>query len=395
MHPAERTAHLSSSELAALRRKKNADAQAAFRKRRANYIATLEETVNNLEQVVRSLQETIHDAKMTEHDLKTENSRLRFELEAARKSQQSHQPAAPQWQDSAPWASSGVGFRPPSEASSLPQYAGTPSATPPLSTTHGSPSPPGGTMSSASTSASAGTPYRMTPVQTASVEAVDDGPVNMLSRPVFRAGPDVKPFPAGPDGLYTFQQRPQDVGGWVDSPVDSPSVVTHNQPFIFPDQQPQSRPLYTGNAPKYNTEPMTPVVPLAVAVDDDQHRRRSVHSSASASPTTTSPASPFSPRGPPAMFAAPQQVQGMDTGAAFRSYFNHATAAAVPTAGPSSAAPIGGYSQEHPEDMEDDDYERGGDDGQPLSDTLAVLKAYAFGGVRKSRTRNSRSRGED
>ena len=44
MHPAERTAHLSSSELAALRRKKNADAQAAFRARRANYIATLEET---------------------------------------------------------------------------------------------------------------------------------------------------------------------------------------------------------------------------------------------------------------------------------------------------------------------------------------------------------------
>jgi hypothetical protein len=37
-------ANLSPAQLATLRRKKNADAQAAFRSRRANYIANLEET---------------------------------------------------------------------------------------------------------------------------------------------------------------------------------------------------------------------------------------------------------------------------------------------------------------------------------------------------------------
>jgi len=36
------------SSEAALRKKKNADAQAAFRQRRANYIATLEETGSTL-----------------------------------------------------------------------------------------------------------------------------------------------------------------------------------------------------------------------------------------------------------------------------------------------------------------------------------------------------------
>ncbi|KZT02734.1 uncharacterized protein LAESUDRAFT_729981 [Laetiporus sulphureus 93-53] len=58
---------------AALRKKKNADAQAAFRARRANYIATLEETVTNLESVVIQLQDSCSEVK-------EENAKLRQEV---------------------------------------------------------------------------------------------------------------------------------------------------------------------------------------------------------------------------------------------------------------------------------------------------------------------------
>ncbi|KAG5652102.1 hypothetical protein H0H81_006322 [Sphagnurus paluster] len=63
----------------ALRKKKNADAQAAFRARRANYIATLEETVTSLESVVLQLQESCREARHETQELRHENSRLRHE----------------------------------------------------------------------------------------------------------------------------------------------------------------------------------------------------------------------------------------------------------------------------------------------------------------------------
>ncbi|KAI0651842.1 hypothetical protein C8Q79DRAFT_935139 [Trametes meyenii] len=66
---------------AALRKKKNADAQAAFRARRANYIATLEETVTNLESVVLSLQESRRTTDKELGEARQENQRLRRELE--------------------------------------------------------------------------------------------------------------------------------------------------------------------------------------------------------------------------------------------------------------------------------------------------------------------------
>ncbi|KAF5375103.1 hypothetical protein D9758_000259 [Tetrapyrgos nigripes] len=64
----------------AVRKKKNADAQAAFRQRRANYISTLEETVTNLESVVLQLQESCREARAEAQDLRHENSRLRQAL---------------------------------------------------------------------------------------------------------------------------------------------------------------------------------------------------------------------------------------------------------------------------------------------------------------------------
>ncbi|KAI0051697.1 hypothetical protein FA95DRAFT_1554225 [Auriscalpium vulgare] len=69
----------SSSRLsdAQLRKKKNADAQAAFRARRANYIATLEETVTNLEAVVLQLQDSCRDARTEANELRQESNRLR------------------------------------------------------------------------------------------------------------------------------------------------------------------------------------------------------------------------------------------------------------------------------------------------------------------------------
>ncbi|OAX42985.1 hypothetical protein K503DRAFT_766279 [Rhizopogon vinicolor AM-OR11-026] len=64
----------------ALRKKKNADAQAAFRQRRANYIATLEETVTSLESVVLQLQDSCREVRSEAGDLRQDNARLRHEL---------------------------------------------------------------------------------------------------------------------------------------------------------------------------------------------------------------------------------------------------------------------------------------------------------------------------
>ena len=85
----------------AIRKKKNADAQAAFRARRANYIATLEETgstfllppplsppiahlfffplVTSLESVVLQLQDSCRESRNEVLELRQENDRLRLE----------------------------------------------------------------------------------------------------------------------------------------------------------------------------------------------------------------------------------------------------------------------------------------------------------------------------
>ncbi|PFH54493.1 hypothetical protein AMATHDRAFT_134663 [Amanita thiersii Skay4041] len=63
----------------ALRKKKNADAQAAFRARRANYIATLEETVTSLESVVLQLQDSCRESQREASHFRTENAYLRYE----------------------------------------------------------------------------------------------------------------------------------------------------------------------------------------------------------------------------------------------------------------------------------------------------------------------------
>ncbi|KAJ7706159.1 hypothetical protein B0H17DRAFT_1035964 [Mycena rosella] len=63
----------------ALRKKKNADAQAAFRARRANYIATLEETVTSLESVVLQLQDSCREARSEAQELRQQNASLRHE----------------------------------------------------------------------------------------------------------------------------------------------------------------------------------------------------------------------------------------------------------------------------------------------------------------------------
>lgn len=64
----------------AIRKKKNADAQAAFRARRANYIATLEETVTSLESVVLQLQDSCRESRSDVTNLRQENTQLRHEF---------------------------------------------------------------------------------------------------------------------------------------------------------------------------------------------------------------------------------------------------------------------------------------------------------------------------
>ncbi|KXN90008.1 hypothetical protein AN958_05013 [Leucoagaricus sp. SymC.cos] len=63
----------------ALRKKKNADAQAAFRARRANYIATLEETVTSLESVVLQLQDSWRESRAELQDARQEILRLQHQ----------------------------------------------------------------------------------------------------------------------------------------------------------------------------------------------------------------------------------------------------------------------------------------------------------------------------
>ncbi|KAG2029172.1 hypothetical protein BDR03DRAFT_810799, partial [Suillus americanus] len=60
----------------ALRKRKNADGQAAFRQRRANYIATLEETVTGLESLILQLQDSCHEARSEAGDLRQESAHL-------------------------------------------------------------------------------------------------------------------------------------------------------------------------------------------------------------------------------------------------------------------------------------------------------------------------------
>ena len=96
-----------------MRRKKNADAQAAFRARRANYIASLEETgrlspafdvctllrgvaVTSLEAVVLSLQDTCREARNDADDLRHENARL---LAAVDGMKQAARDREKQWRD--------------------------------------------------------------------------------------------------------------------------------------------------------------------------------------------------------------------------------------------------------------------------------------------------------
>ncbi|KAJ7071011.1 anaphase-promoting complex, cyclosome, subunit 4-domain-containing protein, partial [Mycena amicta] len=77
-HPAAAPSWLSSSLL--LRKQKNAAAQAAFRARRANYIATLEETVTSLESVVLQLQDSVRDSRLEVQELRQQNANLRHEF---------------------------------------------------------------------------------------------------------------------------------------------------------------------------------------------------------------------------------------------------------------------------------------------------------------------------
>lgn len=77
--------HLSQAQVASMRRKKNADAQAAFRARRANYISSLEETVLSLEAVVMSLQDSCRESRNDADDLRRENSHLRSSIESLQK----------------------------------------------------------------------------------------------------------------------------------------------------------------------------------------------------------------------------------------------------------------------------------------------------------------------
>lgn len=64
-----------------LRKRKNADAQAAFRKKRDEYIATLEEAATNLEAVVQELQRSQKENCEELQQLRQEKRRLQHQLQ--------------------------------------------------------------------------------------------------------------------------------------------------------------------------------------------------------------------------------------------------------------------------------------------------------------------------
>ncbi|RXW15479.1 hypothetical protein EST38_g10373 [Candolleomyces aberdarensis] len=65
----------------ALRKRKSADAQAAFRKKRANYISTLKEAVTSLESVIIQLQQSCRGSRTEVQDLQQQNARLHFDCQ--------------------------------------------------------------------------------------------------------------------------------------------------------------------------------------------------------------------------------------------------------------------------------------------------------------------------
>ncbi|KAF8699437.1 hypothetical protein AX14_000963, partial [Amanita brunnescens Koide BX004] len=77
-NPHPYTAKSKTDESTALKKKKNADAQAAFRTRRDNYIATLEETVTKLEFMMLELQGSCKDSCRDAGTLRNENAYLRY-----------------------------------------------------------------------------------------------------------------------------------------------------------------------------------------------------------------------------------------------------------------------------------------------------------------------------
>ncbi|KAH7103253.1 hypothetical protein BKA62DRAFT_72970 [Auriculariales sp. MPI-PUGE-AT-0066] len=426
------------AELAALRRKKNADAQAAFRKRRASYITSLESTVHGLEQVIRNLQESVQECKLNEANVRRENQHLKYELENSLRKVNQGQPS-PRSADAAghgqQWSSAYRTAQGPYQ----PPIPASPSFTPPLSSANGSPSPPSSSViSSASAAVAPTSPYiRTSGGSGAGNGYIDEHPVNLLSRPLnmYR---DPKGQPIGVEnGVYTFQNGPQDTGGWVDSPVQTHQQSSAVNSFAYQHHQtdsPQS--AHSSRQMPFN---------LNTAVDTS----RTAYSSASASPTTTDSGSPYMTRGPPVQsFApAPSSAHGMDPSAAFRSYFSHATSSNDPSASslngsglshlrgtdpaqigsssssssvshmgpppplvppPLSQRPdmpppivasglsrggggggIGGDDDDEGDYLDDDDRAVSGDD-PIVSQTLAVLKSHAFGGSRKPRVRSIR-----
>lgn len=111
---------LSQAQVTSMRRKKNADAQAAFRARRATYIASLEETgtenhpsfsltslpirsnspilskVISLEAVVISLQDSCRESRNDADDLRRETNHLRSVVDALQKESRDRER---QWRD--------------------------------------------------------------------------------------------------------------------------------------------------------------------------------------------------------------------------------------------------------------------------------------------------------
>lgn len=221
--PSSRPSPDSGVDDAAQRKKKNADAQAAFRARRANYIATLEETgsspvrcthpsarspsfctVTNLEKVVVTLQASCREATEDAARLRTENTRLQSEARDREKF----------WR--ALWQTRKTGMPPdPADATCLPSYA----------QSHPSPA----------SSTSSGSAGLLSPAVTA-----QDGRIHFTGNPALI--PPSHPSNYGLSGEYAQQPSPSTstaatVANGQGEPLGSPSSAAYNGcvPYVGED----------------------------------------------------------------------------------------------------------------------------------------------------------------
>ncbi|KAG9000901.1 hypothetical protein FRB93_012506 [Tulasnella sp. JGI-2019a] len=374
------------------KKRKNASAQAAFRARRSTYIANLEETVISLETVIRKLQDACRDAHDDVADYREENVRLKAQVAGFEDRERI-------WKAYAK-ATAGT----PAALVAKSQLSGLAAPSKPQSQSSGVVTPPSTQSSCLQESVISGTCYS----EEATVYG-DDGygygkiedcdgeslrlyPVAQSSAsfaPAFSyASPtgDLGSIPPTP-GSATMQGEFGDLANMA--LVQTNGYMGSYQDYYLDANMPSASDL----VPSYPTN-STYTPPQTVSFTNEIQRRHtlpSVHSSEGDASAATATAVDLNMEfladdqnmTPPSSTAGTSSCQSPELNSANNRARRH-TYAAFPSALSASSSPIA--SRRGPTKSARDT-----NDVTALSNTLAVIKAQAFGNVRKTRARNRRT----